>query len=44
MIFRNEVNICNKKEMAFKYQYDIDSYIEGKQPVIMEIYKKCGLC
>ncbi len=33
-----------KKEMALKYPYDIDSYIEGKQPVILEIYKKCGLC
>jgi GrpB-like predicted nucleotidyltransferase (UPF0157 family) len=33
-----------KKVMALKYPYDIDSYIEGKQPVILEIYKKCGLC
>ncbi len=33
-----------KKAMALKYPYDIDSYIEGKQPVILEIYKKCGLC
>ena len=33
-----------KKEMAFKYPEDIDFYIEGKQPVILEIYKKCGLC
>jgi GrpB-like predicted nucleotidyltransferase (UPF0157 family) len=33
-----------KKEMALKYPYDIDSYTEGKQPVIQEIYKKCGLC
>ncbi|BCZ48896.1 hypothetical protein psyc5s11_49630 [Clostridium gelidum] len=33
-----------KKDMAFKYPEDIDSYIEGKQPVILEIYKKCGLC
>lgn len=32
-----------KKEMALKYPKDIDSYIDGKQPVIMEIYKKCGL-
>jgi GrpB-like predicted nucleotidyltransferase (UPF0157 family) len=32
-----------KKVMALKYPYDIDSYIEGKQPVILEIYKKCGL-
>lgn len=33
-----------KKEMAFKYPEDIDSYIKGKQPVILEIYNKCGLC
>jgi GrpB-like predicted nucleotidyltransferase (UPF0157 family) len=33
-----------KKDMALKYPYDIDCYIEGKQPVILEIYKKCGLC
>lgn len=32
-----------KKELALKFPYDIDSYIEGKQPVILEIYKKCGL-
>ncbi|KAI3344432.1 GrpB family protein [Clostridium botulinum] len=32
-----------KKEMALKYPEDIDSYIEGKQPVILDIYKKCGL-
>ena len=32
-----------KKEMALKYPEDIDSYIEGKHHVIMEIYKKCGL-
>lgn len=32
-----------KKEMAMKYPEDIDSYIEGKQPVILEIYEKCGL-
>lgn len=31
-----------KKEMALKYPKDIDSYIEGKQPVILDIYKKCG--
>ena len=29
-----------KKEMALKYPEDIDSYIEGKQPVILDIYKK----
>lgn len=33
-----------KKEMALKYPEDIDSYIEGKQPVILDIYRKCGLC
>ncbi|WP_315122439.1 GrpB family protein [uncultured Clostridium sp.] len=33
-----------KKEMTLKYPEDIDSYIEGKQPVILGIYKKCGLC
>lgn len=33
-----------KKEMALKYPEDIESYIEGKQPVILDIYKKCGLC
>ncbi len=33
-----------KKEMALKYPEDIDSYIKGKQSVILQIYKKCGLC
>lgn len=33
-----------KKEMALKYPEDIDSYIEGKQSVILDIYKKCSLC
>lgn len=32
-----------KKEMALKYPHDIDSYIKGKEPVILDIYKKCGL-
>ena len=32
-----------KKEMALKFPVDIDSYTEGKQPVILDIYKKCGL-
>ena len=32
-----------KKEMALKYPEDIDSYIEGKQDVILDIYKKCSL-
>ena len=35
----NEIKI----EMAKKYPHDIDSYILGKQPVILEIYEKCGL-
>jgi GrpB-like predicted nucleotidyltransferase (UPF0157 family) len=33
-----------KKEMAIKYPEDINSYIEGKQPIILEIYRKCGIC
>lgn len=32
-----------KKEMAEKYPEDIDLYIDGKEPIILEIYKKCGL-
>ena len=32
-----------KREMALKYPQDIDSYMEGKQPVILKIYGKCGL-
>lgn len=32
-----------KIEMAKKYPHDIDSYIKGKEPVIMEIYKACGI-
>jgi len=32
-----------KIEMAKKFPHDIDSYISGKEPVILEIYKKCGL-
>jgi len=32
-----------KIEMAEKYPHDIDSYIDGKQPVILEIYDKCDL-
>lgn len=30
-----------KIAMAKKYPHDIDSYIKGKEPVIMEIYKLC---
>ena len=32
-----------KKEMAKKYTEDIELYIDGKEPIILEIYKKCGL-
>jgi len=32
-----------KIEMAAKFPHDIDGYINGKQPVILEIYEKCGL-
>jgi len=32
-----------KIEMAEKFPHDINSYINGKQPVILEIYEKCGL-
>ena len=35
----NEIKI----EMAKNHPHDIDSYILGKQPVILEIYEKCGL-
>jgi len=33
-----------RTKMAFKYPEDIDSYIKGKQPVNLEIYKKYGIC
>jgi GrpB-like predicted nucleotidyltransferase (UPF0157 family) len=32
-----------KVEMAKKYPHDIDSYIKGKEPIILEIYKLCGI-
>lgn len=32
-----------KIEMAKKFPHDIDNYIIGKEPVILEIYEKCGL-
>lgn len=32
-----------KIEMAKKFPHDIDNYILGKQPIIMEIYKLCGI-
>lgn len=32
-----------KIEMAKKFPHDIDNYILGKQPVVMEIYEMCGI-
>ena len=32
-----------KIEMAGKHPHDIDSYILGKEPIVLEIYEKCGL-
>jgi GrpB-like predicted nucleotidyltransferase (UPF0157 family) len=32
-----------KIDMAKKFPHDIDSYIKGKEPVVMEIYQKCGI-
>lgn len=32
-----------KIEIAKKFPHDIDSYIKGKEPVVMEIYQKCGI-
>jgi GrpB-like predicted nucleotidyltransferase (UPF0157 family) len=32
-----------KIEMVKRYPHDIDSYIKGKEPVIMEIYELCGI-
>jgi len=32
-----------KIEMAKKFPHDIDGYINGKEPVILEIYERCGL-
>jgi len=32
-----------KIAMAKKFPHDIDSYITGKEQVVMEIYEKCGL-
>lgn len=45
---RNNPEYCEKYskikiEMAKKYPHDIENYILGKQPVIMEIYKLCGI-
>lgn len=32
-----------KIEMAKKFPHDIYSYIKGKEPVVMDIYQKCGI-
>lgn len=32
-----------KIEMAKNFPHDIDSYIKGKEPIILEIYKLCGI-
>ena len=32
-----------KIDLANQFPHDIDSYIKGKEPVVMEIYKKCGM-
>jgi GrpB-like predicted nucleotidyltransferase (UPF0157 family) len=32
-----------KIEMAKRHPHDIDAYILGKEPVILMIYRKCGL-
>lgn len=32
-----------KIEMSKKYPHDIDRYMKGKEPVVMEIYQKCGI-
>lgn len=32
-----------KKELAIKYKYDIDSYIEAKTPLITKILSKAGI-
>ncbi|MFT4146002.1 MAG: GrpB family protein [Mobilitalea sp.] len=32
-----------KIEMSKKFPHDIDSYIKGKEPVVREIYQKCGI-
>jgi GrpB-like predicted nucleotidyltransferase (UPF0157 family) len=32
-----------KIEMAEKFSHDIDNYLLGKESVILDIYKKCGL-
>lgn len=32
-----------KLEMAEKHPHDIGAYIDGKEPVVMEIYRRCGI-
>jgi GrpB-like predicted nucleotidyltransferase (UPF0157 family) len=32
-----------KVKMAKKFPHDIESYIKGKEPVVMDIYQKCGI-
>lgn len=32
-----------KRRMAKAYPHDIDAYIKGKEPVVLEIYRQCGL-
>lgn len=32
-----------KLEMAKRYPYDIDAYIDGKGAIVREVYRKCGL-
>lgn len=32
-----------KIEMSKKFPHDIESYIKGKETVVMEIYQKCGI-
>ena len=45
---RNNKEYCIKYsdikiEMASKHPHDVDSYIDGKQSIILEIYERCGL-
>lgn len=40
--YRDKYNSI-KIDMAKKHPHDIDSYIDGKEPVILEIYERCGL-
>lgn len=45
---RNNSEYCEKYsnikiEMAKKHPHDIDSYIKGKEPVVLEVLQKCGI-